>query len=511
MPVTLPLWDDLLTAALVGTGRKLFAPPAGADALGQLLGHLAAAKPERALLQALGVVALYQRAGQMPAENPAPLPEPSEPDDRPLCGPVAAQHLQLMLAGQYPDLLPEWLAAVAEAGRRVPPECLPALLDHGQMRPELRPAILAVIGQRGRWLARQNPNIDYAAVSERDPEKTWETGRAAARLAGLRQLRQTEPGRGLALLQSTWGQEKADDRVAYVAMLKTGLSLADEPFLEDLLDSDRSKYVRREAADMLANLPQSRLSRRLLEHARTLLHLVGSPAKLKVTLPQTGSEALERDGILAKPPSGKGEKTWLFQQLLSRVPPVFWSQTLNQTPAALLTLARATDWRKPLVESWVSAVCRHPDPAWAEALFWDVLDKETAASPGVLVDILPPKTQAALIFKVLEKYPSLEAGQPAHRLLEQFRTSWSLKLSRLVLTNVCAFIQADKNKYPWQMATWVKGLAYWLDPALLAEFAPRLTQAAAAHPHQWPEAIDQFLALWQFRHDLLKEIKQPKP
>ncbi len=64
--------------------------------------------------------------------------------------------------GEYPQLLPEWLQAVAVAQRRVPEEALPDLLDFGQARRELHEAISGVLGQRGRWLARLNPDWECA-------------------------------------------------------------------------------------------------------------------------------------------------------------------------------------------------------------------------------------------------------------------------------------------------------------------------------------------------------------
>ncbi len=74
----------------------------------------------------------------------------------------ADRRLLQMLSGEYPQLLPEWLQAVAVAQRRVPEEALPDLLDFGQARRELHEAISGVLGQRGRWLARLNPDWEYA-------------------------------------------------------------------------------------------------------------------------------------------------------------------------------------------------------------------------------------------------------------------------------------------------------------------------------------------------------------
>ncbi len=146
-------WQDLVTCALLGTERQAPELPAGDDALGQLLSRLDPDDRESALLRAAGVMALWRRAGQIPACDERPLPPPCEADSVPCCGSLASQHLALMLQGHHAELLLEWLKTLGAAGRRVPEELLPALLEAGAARIGLRPALLPVLGRRGRWLA----------------------------------------------------------------------------------------------------------------------------------------------------------------------------------------------------------------------------------------------------------------------------------------------------------------------------------------------------------------------
>ena len=76
---------------------------------------------------------------------------------------------------------------------------------------------VAVLGARGRWLARQNP--EWASLLPPDtPEavaELWQTGDRATRLLVLRTLRATTPDAGRTLLASTWDQEPPDERVAF--------------------------------------------------------------------------------------------------------------------------------------------------------------------------------------------------------------------------------------------------------------------------------------------------------
>ena len=68
-----------------------------------------------------------------------------------------------MLGGTHRALLPEWLAALASAGRRAPAALLPDLLELGRTHADLRAAILPALDRRGRWLAAQNPDWSYAS------------------------------------------------------------------------------------------------------------------------------------------------------------------------------------------------------------------------------------------------------------------------------------------------------------------------------------------------------------
>jgi hypothetical protein len=74
----------------------------------------------------------------------------------------------------------------------------------------------------------------------------------------------------------------------------------DAPFLDTALD-DRSKEVRRAAADLLARLPTSVFVARMLARAQPLLSFkpakLLSRASLEVTLPSSPDASAARDGL----------------------------------------------------------------------------------------------------------------------------------------------------------------------------------------------------------------------
>src|SRR5436190_1181360 len=104
------------------------------------------------------------------------------------------------------DLLKVTLVGTAQGGGvAVVPGSLAEALAAGTRSVALRPALLAVIGERGRWLARWNHDWRWAAEAlpeladgvPADTETIWQEGTAAQRLAILRLVRGEDAVRGL--------------------------------------------------------------------------------------------------------------------------------------------------------------------------------------------------------------------------------------------------------------------------------------------------------------------------
>src|SRR5262245_17519255 len=140
------LWNDILTAAIIGVERRPFEIPRGDGALGALLAQLDPADPAGALLASAGTLALYRRAGRLPPTAPTPNTAACPPDERPACSAHAEQRLVTLLEGHQRVLLPEWLAALDAAGLRVGEAMLPELLELGRRHESLRAAILPALG-----------------------------------------------------------------------------------------------------------------------------------------------------------------------------------------------------------------------------------------------------------------------------------------------------------------------------------------------------------------------------
>lgn len=526
-------WDDLVTTALLGTDRR---PPAEATP-----GRAAPV----ALLDAAAVATVRRRAGLLPGRA-APRPEPAPGDPRPALPAAAARRLALLLAdrsggaggrrGSSPDLtelLPQWLAAANAHGYAAPPQALPALLDAARGRTDLRPAALAFAGPRALWLARLNPDWRFALRAapgggatlpgDGDGEavrRIWEEGLFAERVALLGALRARTPGRARELLEETWAKERAEDRLMFLDSLRTGLCAEDEPFLERAL-GDRSRNVRATAAELLSALPGSSLAGRMAARAAACVAIdrTGNSAGIVVEAPLECDPSMERDGVAARPPAGRGERSWWLGQLVEAAPLGMWPGRLGgRTPREIVALPVADGWQGELHAAWSRAAVRQRDAEWSRALLGAPSAPE-AGGPGAvslaerakLLAALEPGERAAWVAGFIAAHGLSEAFQ----LLGVCAVPWAAPLGRAVVDALD--IARDAGSYPWSFSG-VMGLAErCLDPAQgayldgLLAIPDEREGAAPGSGGYWAEAFQRLVGTLRLRAAMAAELEPGTP
>lgn len=380
--------DALARAAVAGTSRE--APPASELPTDALFENVAGMSPERRLLLQAGARAVYRAAGRR-AETGVEAPQPAPEEALPACSAKAAELVRdLLTRPQDPQdrtywfLLMEALERLQAAKLRLPADLLPVALDGHRPRKLLFP----ILGERGRWIAGLNPAWHW--VEELDPsgneETIWEEGTLPQRLDVLERVRRQEPARGRIWLAGVWLQEKAETRSKMIAILETGLSKDDEPFLEQALD-DKSKGVRITAARLLSRLPASAYAARAVARADTILVAYEKPSGFGL------SRRARAGGLTVEPPSVEdegwrrdlrggetlrsrdslrrwvGEKAERIMQALSLVPPRHWEEKFGVEPADLISAAASNDWEAVVLAGWSTAASRCGDRRWALSLW----------------------------------------------------------------------------------------------------------------------------------------------
>ncbi len=525
-------WNDLLAAALVGAGRASSKPGSGTTPLDVTLAQLPPEQsPEQRLLSEAGAVALWRHAGAGPYSATTPLPPASAPDAAPPCPESASATLARLLRGDfatamcYEHLLPEWLDLLDAHGYALPHRWLPELLNLARQLPELYTRLLSRLGERGRWLAAQHS--EWRGLLTEAVPAAWETADTNSRRAVLSSLRRTNPARARELVEATWKQERANEREMFLETFAVGLGPDDEPLLETSLD-DRAKNVRAKAAELLVRLPNSALVQRMQKRLTPLFKLQreakgaahpkeAAPLKeayFKITLPKECDAAMTRDGLNDNPPQGVGKRIWRMIQLLGAVPPAYWAETWQLTPAELIRLADTSgdppgEHASMLLGGWVWATARHRDVVWAEALLRRWVENPNFMLQGhlsELVQLIPPQTMDAWLIARLEQFreqikdvKDVKDDGGLLDMLQSFEHPWSEALSRAVFTT-CHDLTTKKMNYyslPWKWAAAMPEFAHYITISLHTESASEWPDSS-----YWRGNIESFLSILHFRWEM---------
>jgi hypothetical protein len=439
------------------------------------------------------------------------------------------------------ELLPQWLVAANRHGYRAPAALLPELLDAARSRTDLRPEALVLAGPRGLWLAHRNPDWKFAlrgtpggsappdTAGPEAVQRLWEEGLFAERVTVLTAVRRRDPAAALTLLGSTWAAERAEDRLMFLDSLRTGLSPADEPFLEQTL-SDRSRNVRRCAAELLSALPGSALAARMARRAASCVALghTSDVPSITVEPPHGCDAAMQRDGVLPKPPSGGGERAWWLGQLVEAAPLGFWTEQFGgRGPAEIVALPVGDGWRAELHAAWCRAAARQRDSSWSRALLGSPSgpvgghggDTASHTAPGLgsgtaslaerakLLAALPRDERAVWVAEFIAAHGLSEAFQ----LLGVCAIPWAEPLGRTVVDGLD--IARDAGSYPWSFSG-VMGLAErCLSPAeadrlqVLTAVLDEPEDASPGAAGYWSEAFQRLVATLRLRTTMLAELE----
>jgi hypothetical protein len=512
------LWDELVTAALMGTERRPWSGLSTVEALSDVVGT------GEDLLTVASAVWAYREAGRSPLDGPVPPVPPTPEDSRPLLPTSAARSLGLVLADRrFKPLLGEWLALAAEHGGRPAAELVPSLLD--ATPPEHRAVLLAVVGPLATWLAARNPDWSWVDSVRRagtghdkllgldsveDMAGAW-PGADDERVEAFAGLRAANPAAGRRLAERVWGHEPAATRASLVCAFRAGLSMDDEAFLEARLD-DRRADVRHAAADLLTRLPESRLAARMRERASRLVRMNEDRLRPSLSMgrPPVIDEGAVRDGVGSVPgAAGAGRRVdasplGVVGQVVAATPLGTWPAQLGRPPAELVRMAVVAQANE-LVAGWEAAAIAQGDAEWARAL----LSGRPDVAPG-LVAVLPPAEADAFVLRLahdvtLLRTVALVRGQPA---------PWSAALTEAVLEALRWTVASGDLGGAVPVRQTLPFLAQAADPrqagaadaiiATIEELPPSKRSEARSF---WGRAVMEMVAVLYFRQAMHEEFR----
>lgn len=486
------LWAALQQSSLVGADRLAIPPillqtdsaTSTTVQTVQAAYQLPAASPAAQLLRASAAASVLERAGWRPGAGvrlSAPLAKsvPAGAESHP--APVGERLLALMrevMEEGPPELRAQSFSTLAQVGMRLPFELLVAALNLGRQSIELREWLSPVLGERGRWLAAQNPQWSFAAgVQETaNAEQIWQEGSVQQRVGLLESERATDPVKARERLEASLKELNAKERAPMVQALHVGLSLDDEPLLEKLL-ADRSKEVREIAARLLTRLPESAHSQRVTGWLLAMLSRDDKGA-WQIEPPEEADKGWERDGVTLQPPSYiKGPRGWWLQQLVELAPVSWWLQALEMTPEQLWDWSRRSDWKTALRQGWLAALQTQPDLGWLPLLQTMDSDSRALSLLPAMLDQLTQEQREALWMA------QLEAKQGQSMLIQSINkmddslsdvATLSPALSDWIVDALYKAMrgkQAQGNWHSWEADRCVQACALRVDVSTLPRFA----------------------------------------
>lgn len=508
--------DDLHVVALLGTNRKdvPLVPDISADVHDFVVEQ---SKEAQILYQAVAQQ-LAQQAGWQPQQDTRlqMLRSQEKSEDRaaeeilPVVDARVVEKLEPILGTFHKReeyVLAEVLTAMQAAGKRFPHHFLASLLERvlskswfGKRQAEdWLERLLPTLGERGRWLMVQQSASWKEVVYPTESAEAWQeqqarfaTGTWSERHTVLRQLRQRDAEAARDLLATTWQYDTAAHRRKFLETFAVGLSMQDEAFLEQALQ-DKSRLVRKAAADLLARLPESAYVQRIKARLERLIHPENGDIIIEYLKPQE-----EIEGIVMDVPKGMTKQDWWLRELVARVPMArFWQGELAPD---IVEKKLKKDEKALILEGWLESCLRFHDEANALAL-WQRHPKNTHMQR--LAEIFTAETMQEAAHICLEKHNSLSVQHAIFALMATARLEWTPALHQAFLLRFTKALAQWHKNYRARDPLEMMGLT--LPPDFYEALQPLKPQS---DKHVLLEVYQEMLGLLELRGTLLKAITQ---
>ncbi|MEO1260660.1 MAG: DUF5691 domain-containing protein [Bacteroidota bacterium] len=501
-------FKELARIALLGTENTVFPD----DLLRELEAKGLDVKEEKPLLlaKAAALYAQIKKAGFTLKDFTGKLPEAVKEEDENSCSFKSVRHLQLILDGKYKTVFPEFLHHLLENGKHLPTELLPSLMGRSDVD-EWWPLIELTLSPNGKWLLSQHP--EWRLRLQAPTDINWETALKPQRTQLLKSLRINEPEKALELLESTWESEQPRDKKSFLKELMTGLSPADELFLEKAIN-DKRKEVRKEAAELLAKLPLSDYAERMFQRAVEMMHY--QKGRWHFKMPDEPDKAAIKDGILKIDLSWKGgAKAGHLGQIFSKIPPSRWELHFEAEPLEVLQMFNKTDWSNVLLRATANAAVFQEDEKWIGAILAYWFDNENSPlwNDDIGQQILsaaPAESVNQLCLAYLNDRKGLpDEETPVFQLLLANDAPWENELAKMIISRLQEWI-ANTKTMDWRALHYKQFLdmaATRCSPSLFS-FLEKGWRTTAPLWYNWENLVTDMLNTVLFRREMILELER---
>ena len=319
--------EPIIQASLLGTANREFVPGAFPESLQTLVDGIRgkAEDTESFLYMTAASAFAYRRAGWEPAGAEGIVPVETAPEEElPYFDKDRSQLFSRLHSTRY--MLAYAYRLTQGSGKIISPEYLQPLIRraydrNNPLRFEERRLLKNLVGNRGLWLIRQMG----LAGEECGTTDSWDTATHGERKEMLARFRQQDPAAALELLRKDWKSEPANQRNELLECLRTNISKTDEPFIQEVLESDRSSIVKETARKLLCMIPDSAMVTRCCEllrgHIRHNMLTGWSYDEIGYT-PEMKAMGLYEVSSNKK----EGDSEFILRQLAERVPLSFWCE-----------------------------------------------------------------------------------------------------------------------------------------------------------------------------------------
>lgn len=492
-------WDEIINKALLGSEKApLTADDIPSDIADEFVITTSPDKEEN-FLKISALAYQYRQSGAR-ALNVSTIGQPAAaPEDKTYCAARANDILKTLLEENIAVLLEVWLQMCAGKNVLAYPEIIPALLDVARQDKDLRPLIKAVTGKRGEWLCNLNPQWNFF-VPQADNKTTWDNGTADERKELLLHLRNVNPEEGRQLLEASWATEGANEKVAFLEILKTNLSPADLPWLEGLkekgqrvnaailalLKSIHSSTVVREYQAVLSKCFSIKTGKALLGMISKTELVIDQSFEFPESIFKTGIEKLSSDKNIS-------DHQYILSQVIMSVPPSFWTEHLQRSAAELVALFQKEKQTAFYLPALAISATRVNDTEWIQTIL-DKGDKDIISSVLTrLIAGLAKKDRDQYALKYFEEEPS-----GIIQLMLHGNHEWSFDLARKILKYTAREVyQYNKQFYRLAVAHIPTGM---LDQ--LGSFTPDEAQRQA----YWNNQRDELARLLTLKQQTLQSF-----